>query len=178
MRELNHTGGKEMAHSLLDRHVSGPVSAAALGSIVERTDIRSSLVPFQILPNYTTTYPEVVIKAIGNLYEEYNRAFAPLVAANREWETDYHHCTMDGVAPVNWGIQIDMVGLPETLLQEIEGMPEEEVREILRNGIFEMESSIASYQFFENMFLRNGRESFFKTRFRAWLDYLRRRFGR
>lgn len=162
-----------MADSLIDRHVS----AAALGRIVERNDIKSSLVPFRTLPNYRTIYPEVVIEAMGHLYREYNRAFAPLAAANREWETDYQYCMEDDV-PINWCVQIDMVGLPETLLQELEVVPEENVRDVLRKRIFEIENSIALYQFFENMFSLKGRASFLKTHFRALLDNLRRRFGR
>jgi len=165
-----------MIRSFLNQHASNWASAP-LGSIVVRTDIRSSLGPFQTLPDYITKYPEVVIKAMGNLYDEYNRAFTPLVAANREWDTDYQYC-MPGGVPINWCVQIDMVGLPEMFLQEIGGMPEEVVREILRKGIFEIENSIAMYQLLESLFSRNGRDSFFKTRFRTVLDDLRRRFGR
>ncbi len=165
-----------MTRSMFDRHVAS-MATDMLGNVVERTDIQSSLGPFRTLPDYTTTYPEVVLEAMRNLYNEYNQAFAPLVAANREREMDYQHC-MSGGVPINWCVQIDMVGLPETFLQEAAGMPEEVIREILRSRIFEIENSIAVYQLLENFFSRNGRDSFFKTRFRATLDDLRRRFGR
>mgnify|MGYP001561558124 FL=1 len=165
-----------MARSLLNQR-AGSWASATLGNIVVRTDIRSSLGPFRVFLDYRTTYPEVVIKALGNLYEEYNRAFTPLVAKNREWETDYQRCMLGG-APINWCVQIDMVGLPEAFLWEIVEMSEEVVREILRKGIFEIENSIAVYQLLENFFSRNGQDSFFKIRFRTVLDDLRRRFAR
>ncbi|MEK7083897.1 MAG: hypothetical protein AAB932_01550 [Patescibacteria group bacterium] len=171
-----HTGGSNMARSLLDRPISSP-AIAALGNTVERTDIRSSLGPFKVFPHYKITYPEVVIDALGNLYDEYNTAFAPLVVANREWKTDYTYCMPDGV-PINWCVQIDMVGLPDAFLQQTAGMSEEAAREILRHEIFEIENSIAMYQLLENFFSRNGQDSFFKTRFRAVLNDLRQRFGR
>ena len=164
-----------MTGSFLDRHAS-EAAFASLGGVVVRTDIRSLLGPFQTLPGYVTKYPEVVVEAMGNLYSEYNRAFTPLVAANREWETDYQYCLGD--APINWCVQIDMVGLPETFLEEVGGMPEGIVREILRKGVFEIENSIAMYQLLENLFPWDERDSFFKTCFRALLDGLRRQFGR
>ncbi|MFH0712664.1 MAG: hypothetical protein V2A55_02325 [Candidatus Jorgensenbacteria bacterium] len=123
-----------------------------------------------------TKYPEVVVEAMGNLYSEYNRVFAPLVAANREWDTDYQYCLGD--SPINWCVQVDMVGLPETFLEEVGDMPEETVREILRKGVFEIENSIAMYQLLENLFPQDGRDSFFKTRFLVLLDDIRRQFGK
>lgn len=149
------------------------------GNIVECKGIRSVLGPFRILPDYKIIYPEVVIKALCNLYNEYNQAFAPLVAANREWETDYNLCMLDGF-PVNWCVQIDMVGLQKRDLEKLAGMPEIEVRKILRKRIFEIENSIAMYQLLEKMFAGNGNgsNSYFKTRFCAVLDHIRQRFGR
>lgn len=166
-----------MVSSLLDQHVSDWVSAK-LGSVVPREEIRSSLGPFKTLPDYTVVYPTVVVRALCALYGEYNRAFAPLVEANREWVTDYQYCMQDGLTPVNWFVQIDMVGLPKTFLREIAGMPEEVVCEILRKRIFEIENSIAMYQLLENLFSRDGQDSFFKTRFRAALDDLREQTGK
>jgi len=148
-----------------------------LGDIVERRDIKSSLGPFRILPEYRTTYPNIVVEALRDLYNKYNRAFAPLVEKNREWETDYQYCSIEG-APVNWIVQIDMVGLDDDFLRRAKEMSVEEVREILRRQIFEIENSIAVYSLLEGFFSRDGQSSYFKTRFRAVLDYLRRRFGR
>lgn len=165
-----------MTRSMLDRHVANS-AIDTLGNIVVRADIQSSLGPFRTLPDYIIRYPKVVIEAMSNLYDEYNRAFAPLVAANREWETDYQYC-MPGGVPINWFVQIDMVGLPEAFLQEAAEMPEEIIREILRTRIFEIENSVAMYQLLENLFSRNGRDSFFKTRFRTALGDLRQQLGK
>jgi hypothetical protein len=71
-----------------------------------------------------------------------------------------------------------MVGLPEAFLQEISCVPEEVVRETLRKRVFEIENSLAVYSILENLFSRNGRDSFFRTHFRAVLDTLRERFGK
>lgn len=149
----------------------------ACGKIAECADIKSSLGPFRILPDYTTTYPQVVVNALYGLYDEYNRAFASLVEANREWPTDYNLCMLDGI-PVNWCVQIDMAGLGKTELAKLAAMPETEVRKILRKKIFEIENSIAVYQILERFFPQCGKDSFFKTRFRAILDSLRQRFGK
>jgi len=147
-----------------------------LGRIAEINSIKSSLSPFRIMPEYITVYPEVVIKALGNLYIEYNKAFDPLVVMNREWDTDYQYCFNNGV-PVNWCVQIDMVGLDDKSLDEAKHMSEEDVREILRKKIFEIENSIAVYQLLENFFAKNGNGSFFKTRYRVLLESIRQRFG-
>lgn len=145
------------------------------GPVLVRADIRSSLGPFRFLPNYVTTYPEVVIQALGELYLEYNRSFAPLVAVNREWETDYQYCVWGGL-PVNCAVQIDMVGLPDEFLHTTSSMTLSEVREALRGKIFEIENSLAMYQLLENIFSRNLESSRFKLRFRAVLDQLRNQF--
>lgn len=164
-----------MRVSLLERHVRC-LTTVAIGSIIERSDIKSSLGPFKIMPDYRIIYPEVVIKALSNLYDEYNKVFVPLVEMNREWDTDYRYCQLAQL-PINWCVQIDMVGLPDTFLKEVSGMSEQEVREILRKKIFEIENSIAMYQLLEEMFSQNGEDSFFKINFRAVMDDLRRRFG-
>jgi hypothetical protein len=171
-----HPKGESMSSLPLDQHV-GTSATVNLGPVVERTDIRSSLGPFRTLPDYITRYPEVVIQALGRLYAEYNAAFGPLVAQNREWETDYQPCFVED-APVNWFVQIDMVGLPQPFLEEVADLPEAVVRELLRRRIFEIENSLAVYQLLERFFSRSGEDSFYKVRFRAALDGLRRRFGR
>jgi len=150
---------------------------AELGNVVRRTDIKSSLQPIQTLSNYITVYPKVVIRALAGLYQEYNHTFIPLIEANREWETDYQYC-QDGINPANWCVQIDVAGLSDALLQELADMPEEEVREILRRKIFEIENSIAVYQLLEKFFSRDGNASLFKINFRKVLSGLRQRFGK
>lgn len=153
----------------------------ACGDIEENKEIKSSLGPFRTLPDYTIIYPKVVVESLCNLYEEYNKSFVSMVKANCESDADYNFCMSDGI-PINYCVQIDMVGLSKKELERLSNMSETEVREILRKKIFEIENSIAMYQLLEKMFPGNGNgngsDSFFKTHFRAILEDLRRRFGR
>ncbi len=165
------------AKLLLGEHVGLSV-AAALGPVVTRTDIQSSVGPFLMLPEYRTQYPEVVIRALGELYAEYNAAFQPLVEANREWDTDYQYCLHgENKSSVNYAVQVDMVGLPDSFLQAVAGLSVADVREALRGQIFEIENSLAMYQFMERIFSKGQQASVFQGRFRAFLDELRARFG-
>lgn len=148
-----------------------------VGKIVERTDVQSSIGPFHFVPEYKVHYPVKVIQALSELYQEYNMAFTDLVEKNREWPTDYQYCMFGpGGTPVNCGVQIDMVGLTPEFLEAAPGMSLAEVKEFLRRHIFEIENSLAMYQLLEKSFW-DGRNSFFKERFRAALDELRQRFG-
>ena len=162
-----------VALSLLDRHTNIPMTAV-LGPAMKREDIRSSMSPFFVFPAYKIAYPEVVISALQELYVEYNRAFIPLIEANREWDTDYQYCIQDGT-PVNCAIQIDMAGLPQGFLDMAAGLPPDVVREMLRRRIFEIENSVAVYQLLERIFSSNNQDSFFKSRFRATLNNIRKR---
>src|SRR3989344_8941089 len=104
--ENGHTEIK--AKVLFDHHVETP-AVVVLGPVVENADIKSSMGPFRSFPEYKAEYPEVVVKALGNLYQEYNHAFQPLVEANREWDTDYQYCFGPDGKPVNYFVQVDMV---------------------------------------------------------------------
>lgn len=164
------------ARLLFDQHVEIPAHLE-LGSAIE-ADIRSSLSPFLFFPEYKTQYPTVVIEALGNLYSEYNAAFTCLVEKNREWDTDYRYCMAGpGGSPINFVIQIDMVGLPQGFLEAADDLGEKEVREALRGRIFEIENSLAMYQLVERVFSSNGQDSFFKKRFRASLNEVRQQYG-
>lgn len=145
--------------------------------VVIRTDIRSSLTPSFAFPDLRILYPEVVVAGLTALYEEYNRAFGPLVEANREWQTDYRYSLQNGV-PVNWAVQIDMVGLDDEFLQKVTDMSVEEVREIFRRQIFEIENSLALYHLLDRICDRGGERSFYSRGIRTLLDSLRERFGK
>lgn len=142
--------------------------------VAEKVYFQSSMGSFQTFPDYRVTYPEVVIEALGELFEEYNLSFLPLVEANREWDTDYQYAFHDGL-PTNYAIQIDMLGLTESMLHEMESMSLGQVREALRVQIFEMENSLAMYQLLCKI---GGENSFFNPRFRSFLDNLRTKQGR
>lgn len=150
-----------------------------LGNRAVRTDIKSSDGPFQYFPESTTYYPETVTEALGALFKEYNHAFGQLVTANREWETDYQYCMagQDGT-PVNYFVQIDMVGLSDDYLEAAANRDVNQVREELRRRIFEIENSLAGYGLLSGIFARDEQASFFGTRFRASLDVLRQTHNR
>ncbi len=165
------------ARDLLDLSIADP-EVAPLGLIIPRTDIRSSVGPFLTLPEYRTRYPDVVVEAIGDLYAEYNRAFGPLVEANREWPTDYQYALTPNGTPINGWVQVDMVGLPDRFLAEATNLGRDEVREGLRTRTFEFENSLAMYQLLERIHSRDGETTLFDREFRASLDDLRLKHGK
>lgn len=168
---------KHMASDLA--HVANRYSTttASLGAVVLCKDICSSIGPFKTLPGFKTVYPPVVVEALACLYREYNEAFRPLVERNREHFTDYRYCFIDG-APINFGVQIDMVALPQGLLDELAMRPVEEVVAFLRFNIFEIENSLAMYQLLERIFSNGAGTSYFKNQFRLVLNGLRSRIGK
>jgi hypothetical protein len=150
--------------------------AAVLGAMATRTDIPSGNGPYRVYPTYITHYPQSVIDALAALYLEYNRAFAPLVEANREWDTDYRYC-MEDEGLVNYFVQIDMAGLAPEFLAQAAELPVEIVKEQLRFLIFEIENSIAVYPLLRNLFPRDPHPSYFLTRFDAVLAGIKKRHG-
>ena len=162
--------------AIFDSCMQSPM-VAQLGLIVKRKDIRSSAGPFQVLPEYRTSYPETVTRALGELYQECNHAFEALVRVNREWDSDYQCCVGASQEVVNHSVQIDMVGLPGDFLRVAAKLPVPVVREILRGRIFEIENSLAMYSLLEGAFATD-QDSSFKVRFREHLNDLRTRFDR
>lgn len=165
------------AQKLLEKYVTTK-DVLELGHVQKLNHVNcSSMVPFSVFPGYIAEYPEIVIRALIELYEEYNREFAHLAKKNAEWETDYQHCFLNGMS-INFGVQIDMVGLPQGFLSVCDSMPYEEVRETLRAKIFEIENSLAMYHYLQELFCRGEKPSYFKFHFRNFLNDLRIRFGK
>lgn len=166
-----------MAESLDSQYDVEASNNLHLGHVEPRMDIQSSMGPFHFLPGYKIVYPRVVVDALADIYAEYNETFCTLVEQNKEWETDYQYCMREkSPVPVNFGVQIDMVGLPQSLLEATSCISIREVREVLRKRIFEIENSLAMYQLLEGIFRPDGDDSFFKKEFRASLARLKRRF--
>lgn len=134
-----------------------------LGSTLQRTDIRSSIGPFNIFNLFRVFYPSFVIDALIQLYTEYNFVFKALLERNREWATDYQYCD-----PVNFGVQIDMKGLKE---KTIAHLSYNDIVDFIRGNVFEIENSLAMYGMLSE--LSPG----FRENFRDTLDTLRRRYG-
>ncbi len=153
-------------------------SAANLGGQAQVENLKSSIGSVSVLPEYKIKYPDVVIKALSNIYEEYNREFISLVSANRESEADYQYAHGVEGLPENIMVQIDMIGLPEVFLCAASGRSEPEVREALKSGIFEIENSLAMYQLLEKSFAGFNGESLFKKNMRQALDEIRAKYGK
>lgn len=165
------------ARALLDNQIR-TLDKTALGPVMERTDIASSMGPFLATPEYKIHYPTVVIRALEQLYAEYNEAFRPLIEANREWDTDYQYCVTDAGAPFNRWTQVDMVGLPQGFLSAVADYSEAEIKAVLRERIFEIENSLAMYQLLERIFSERGADTQWAERFRASLGELRAQHGK
>jgi hypothetical protein len=129
------------------------------------------------MPDYKVSYPDIVIRALEVLYLEYNKAFSSLAEINSEWDTDYQFCVDQNGNTSNYAVQIDMSSLTPNFLEKAPNMPFDEVVEVVRNQIFEIENSLAMYQLLERIFSENG-NSFYKKRARASLEEIRERFER
>lgn len=149
-----------------------------LGPTILRSDIKSSEGPFQFLPEYKIQYPEIVSRALINLFVEYNSAFTNLARENREWSTDYQYCFTSNGAALNRWVQVDMPGLTDDFLENSTGLNINKVTKYLRGKIFEMENSVAMYQLSLKSFPQNNQPSIFENRWRFSLDGLREKYGR
>lgn len=152
------------------------IDQALLGKIAVRTDIPSLMGPFTLFPDYKVKYPEIIIRVLGEIYQEYNQIFASLVKLNKEWGMDYQFTKLNN-GSVNWMVQIDMAGLPQEFLQNAHTLTETEAKLYLRKQIFEIENSLAMYSLSQEVF-SNGAASQFKKGFKKSLDELRTRYNR
>ena len=144
----------------------------------QRTDVRSSCGPFTAFDGLRITYPKSIIVALVALYLEYNRQFTRLIQDNREGDTDYRYCFNDNV-PINYVVQIDMLGLAAEELELAENMDPEQAIQCLRRRIFEIENSWAMYQFLDRIIRpSDGGPSHYSRESRAVLDALREYFGK
>lgn len=143
-----------------------------LGNVQIKHDVASTLAPFKFSSEHKPKYPDTVTTALGNIFTEYNEAFKPLVEANREHPTDYQF------APTNHFVQIDMVGLPDAFLSTAANLPVQDVQDIMKGRIFEIENSIAMYSLLQDLFSSEEQNAVFKNRFRQSLDSLREKHGK
>lgn len=161
----------------LHQYIAEPI-VAGLGLTNLQTTIKTTIGPFQYLPTYKVHYPEAITTTLANLYAEYNQTFTSLIEANREWDTDYQYCmTGPNKSPINYFVQIDMVGLPDDYLQKVASFNAQEIQEDVRGAIFEIENSLAIYQILSGIFSDREERSFFGKRFRESLDALRRQLN-
>jgi hypothetical protein len=164
---------KSTEQALLDCIREGSASSKELGITNPVNKLKSAIGEVNTLPNAQVQYPPVVIEALTNLYKEYNRSFEPLVQKNQEHPDDYKSARDATGQVVNCFVQVDMVGLTPEFLRLAEKAQEPEVREALRQGVFEIENSLAMYQLLENMFPVGNGPSRFSQGLRSALDDIR-----
>lgn len=155
---------------------SSEVESHSLGTMVTRTDIPSSIERFHHYPDYVVRLPENVLRVMGEILVEYNSAFTPLVLTNQEWDTDYRFCK-NGSEYMNHLVQVDVAGLPQSFFEQAVTLPDAELKKILKGRIFEIENSLAMYNFMRGIFAKNGNPSYFQCNFDAALEELRKKHG-
>ncbi len=159
------------------RHLLGGKTEQELGEIRPIEGVRTTLALGKVA-TYAVQYPPVVVAALAELFAEYNREFQPLVAANREFASDYRYAKGSDGLFANAFVQIDMLGLPTQFLKTAAQMDKAVVKEVLRHTIFEIENSLAMYQLLERALSTSAGLSIFGMQFRRALDDLREQHGR
>ncbi len=109
-------------------------------------------------------YPLEVVKALEIILQDYSQAFDEVVRL-RQGNDGYQPACFNGVYR-NFGYQIDMVGLSLEELEKFTGADPQEIAQILRTRIFEIENSLAMYNLMSGIFSKTrdySHESFFGT---------------
>lgn len=119
-------------------------------SIIERDDIPAYF-PNGTKANFLESwnailYPPQILEVLKELFQEYTQVFSRLVQ-NKTKEGNY--C----LSWQNCFIQIDMAGLPSDFLDMVKQgiFSHQELKEILRKSIFEMENSLAAYSLLRSL---------------------------
>ncbi len=149
-----------------------------LGKREVRFDIPSEIAPFNSFPEYKVAYPNGIKKALTDMYEDYNQAFKTLVEANSEWPEDYQYAMDKEGNPVNYFVRVDMVGLPETYLEDSKAHDEGTVKRTMQGCVFEFENAPAMNNLVTNLFPRDGEPSTFKEGLDKTLDGIRDKFDK
>jgi hypothetical protein len=134
--------------NFVQKERGNPINTVSLPeqqSIGQPNTVELGVRTLEFLQDYQVEYPQSVVDALGILFKEYNQAFASLVDANREWNTDYQYAFLGSGNPTNFMVQIDMVGLDSEYLAKVKDMDPKVIAEDLRRKIFEVENSIADY---------------------------------
>lgn len=141
-------------------------------SQIHSVGVPSTSSPLKVV-NEKVSYPNKVVNALFAIYIESNKSYLPLVQQNREWQRDYQFAHKNGF-PLNFMVQIDMVGLTQENFQEIELLNEQEAVEYLKQMIFELEPSWAFYGGLAKMFdVFNGGPSYYALKADELLSKIR-----
>ncbi len=176
---LSNHFDKEAMNSLIRSFDNMIVSQRTFSDIPETITIPKMQFSCNVFKWYKVRYPSLVIKALEELYAEYNSSFDDLIQKNTEWDEDYQYSYDNNQNPVNYFCQIDMTWIPQEFLDQVEKWfyTKEQVKAILRNRIFEFENSLAMSGLLSNMFAKEG-ESFFWEKLWEVLEGIRKKFGK
>ena len=123
-------------------------------------------------------YPENVIAWLALLYERYCQSFHTLVETSKETDECYSYC-YDTNGNINIPfVQIDMSYLSQQYLETLAWFSAQEVATILSPYIFEIESSIARYNFLQKINQTQDNPDWFQAKFRQNLDAIRSYSGK
>lgn len=115
-------------------------------------------------------YPPKVVEAFRIILDRYTDSFDQIVKTRQAQEDGdcYLPANFDG-RYFNFGFQIDLVGLPPQLLDELNTRTLEEIVMVLVDRIYEIENSLAMYGLMRGIFSQNparySSENFFGVNF-------------
>ncbi|GIW64436.1 MAG: hypothetical protein KatS3mg092_0369 [Patescibacteria group bacterium] len=130
-------------------------------------------------------YPPQIIEAIAQILNDYNCAFSNVLGI-RQPEGSYPLVRFDGNF-INLMVQVDMAGLPLSLLEQTQRFSPEELYKLLAPRIFEIENSLAMYNLMRGFGSPDNGEdpnkpysplSFFGVNFDSCLETLKEYFGK
>ncbi|MEM1312185.1 MAG: hypothetical protein AAGF07_01840 [Patescibacteria group bacterium] len=143
-----------------------------------RTDLETGeqeRIGYPVFLEYKTEYPTVVTEVLKEIYAEYRKSFIPLIEKNKEWDTDYQYCIDKDGTPIIYGVQMDMQPLLEGFLEKCSNndLTKDQIKQIIKNSIFEIEGSMAMTPLLEVLFRENGEETQFKFAIRSMIESVR-----
>jgi len=121
--------------------------------------------------------PPSMVEGLRIILNEYTQSFDTVVK-NRQGTEGYGYAKTPNGNYVNFGFQIDMAGLPTSLLTKLSSLSPEEVANQLRPLIFEIENSLAMYNLMRGF--TSSQEQYsplnffginFDTAIKAWEEY-------
>lgn len=161
----------------IQQEIGRTVEYQYLGLLKQRTDICSDKPFFLLYPEYKIEYPRVIPEGLSIALSRYNNEMTRQVDLNREGIYDYRYA-MNGPnnTAVNNLVQVDMVGLPTSFLQNASRYTPSQMADILTGVTYEFENSGAMLQALSRLF-GDTYTSQFGRNLRAGWDDLRALHG-
>lgn len=168
----------DSVRSIVDDYAHSIETPERLDLVRTEHEIASDIERFFVLEGQVK-YPLSVQSALIDLYKEYNNAFLELVNANKEFTSDYQYAlTGPDNTPINFAVQIDMVGLPEGFLDTLQDRNPADIREFLRGRIFEIENSLAMTPLLSQIGEVANGSSYFRNNWNTLISSVKARHGK